>query len=157
MASRGPTKDRQGKTPWMVVLIHAPWYNSNNAHQGENESVSMKEAMEDLLYHAHVDVVFAGHVHAYERFTRVYKDKSDNCGPVHITMEMGVTVKASLQEYMDPKPDISIFREASFGHGILEVVNASHALWTGIGMIIMNQLLVTLSGYKFSSNPACKA
>lgn len=32
--------------------------------------------------------------------------------------------------YIDPKPEISLFREASFGHGELEVVNGSHALWT---------------------------
>lgn len=32
--------------------------------------------------------------------------------------------------YKDPKPEISMFREASFGHGTLEVVNATHALWT---------------------------
>lgn len=55
-------------TPWTVALIHAPWYNSNTAHQREKESVDMKAAMEGLLYQARVDVVFAGHVHAYERF-----------------------------------------------------------------------------------------
>lgn len=54
------------RTPWVVVLLHAPWYNTNNAHQGEGES--MRKAMEELLYKARVDVVFAGHVHAYERF-----------------------------------------------------------------------------------------
>ena len=32
--------------------------------------------------------------------------------------------------YIDPKPETSMFREASFGHGILEVVNATHALWS---------------------------
>lgn len=53
-------------TPWLVVLLHAPWYNTNLAHQGEGES--MREAMEELLFTARVDVVFAGHVHAYERF-----------------------------------------------------------------------------------------
>lgn len=58
----------RGKTPWTLVLIHAPWYNSNTAHQGEDESVGMKKAMEGLLYGARVDVVFSGHVHAYERF-----------------------------------------------------------------------------------------
>ncbi|URD79866.1 Calcineurin-like phosphoesterase [Musa troglodytarum] len=53
-------------TPWLVALLHAPWYNTNLAHQGEGES--MRQAMESLLYRARVDVVFAGHVHAYERF-----------------------------------------------------------------------------------------
>lgn len=54
------------RTPWVIVLLHAPWYNTNEAHQGEGES--MRQAMEELLYDARVDLVFAGHVHAYERF-----------------------------------------------------------------------------------------
>ena len=54
------------KTPWLIVLLHAPWYNTNEAHQGEGES--MRKAMESLLYNARVDLVLAGHVHAYERF-----------------------------------------------------------------------------------------
>ncbi len=54
------------KTPWVIVLLHAPWYSTNTAHQGEGDS--MRKAMEELLYNARVDVVFAGHVHAYERF-----------------------------------------------------------------------------------------
>lgn len=61
-------KVNRGITPWLVVLIHAPWYNSNYAHQGEHESVDMKKVMEEMLYKARVDVVFTGHVHAYERF-----------------------------------------------------------------------------------------
>lgn len=53
-------------TPWLFALLHAPWYNSNDAHKGEGES--MRKAMEELLYKARVDAVLAGHVHAYERF-----------------------------------------------------------------------------------------
>lgn len=56
-------------TTWVVALIHAPWYNTNKAHEGEGED--MRAAMEELLYRGHVDVVFAGHVHAYERFVSV--------------------------------------------------------------------------------------
>ncbi|XP_061336384.1 probable purple acid phosphatase 20 [Gastrolobium bilobum] len=150
-------KLNRGKTPWVVVLIHAPWYNSNTAHQGESESVSMKADMEDLLYQARVDVVYAGHVHAYERFTRVYKDKSDNCGPVHITIGDGGNREGLATKYIDPKPEISIFREASFGHGILEVVNASHALWTwhkndNEEAVASDSVWLT----SLSSNPACK-
>ena len=47
------------------MLLHVPWYNSNSAHQGEGDS--MMSAMEPLLHAAHVDIVIAGHVHAYER------------------------------------------------------------------------------------------
>ncbi|KAL1352081.1 hypothetical protein AAHE18_06G141000 [Arachis hypogaea] len=147
----------RSKTPWVVVLIHAPWYNSNQAHQGEKESVNMKAALEGLLYQARVDFVFAGHVHAYERFTRVYKDKADNCGPVHITIGDGGNREGLATNYIDPKPDISIFTEASFGHGILEVFNASHALWSwhrndnDEATASDSAWLTTLT-----SNPACK-
>lgn len=56
--------DRQ-RTPWLLVLMHVPWYNSNRAHQGEGDK--MMASMEPLLYAANVDIVLAGHVHAYER------------------------------------------------------------------------------------------
>jgi acid phosphatase type 7 len=57
-------------TPWLIVLLHAPWYNTNTAHQGEGEK--MRKVMEAVLYKSRVDVVFAGHVHAYERFVRLF-------------------------------------------------------------------------------------
>lgn len=47
------------------MLFHVPWYNSNKAHQGAGDD--MMAAMEPLLYAASVDLVLAGHVHAYER------------------------------------------------------------------------------------------
>ncbi|PKA53697.1 Purple acid phosphatase 22 [Apostasia shenzhenica] len=53
----------RSRIPWLFVLIHAPWYNMNEAHQGEGED--MRKAMEEVLYAARVDAIFAGHVHAY--------------------------------------------------------------------------------------------
>ncbi|GKB90105.1 probable purple acid phosphatase 20 [Tanacetum coccineum] len=120
----------RNRTPWLFALVHAPWYNSNLAHQGEKESTEMRDSMEGLLYNARVDIVFAGHVHAYERFTRVYKQKADKCGPVHITIGDGGNREGLASKYKDPQPIISLFREASFGHAHLQVVNASHAQWT---------------------------
>ncbi|XP_021728734.1 probable purple acid phosphatase 20 [Chenopodium quinoa] len=120
----------RNKTPWVVVLFHAPWYNTNEAHSGEYESVAMKQAMEQLLYDARVDAAFAGHVHAYERFTRVYNGTANKCGPVYITIGDGGNREGLATKYTDPKPDISLFREASFGHGQLQVVNSTHAQWT---------------------------
>lgn len=45
--------------------MHAPIYNSNEAHFKEGES--MRAAFEDWFVEYRVDVIFAGHVHAYER------------------------------------------------------------------------------------------
>ncbi|URD79865.1 Calcineurin-like phosphoesterase [Musa troglodytarum] len=128
-------------TPWLVALLHAPWYNTNLAHQGEGES--MRQAMESLLYRARVDVVFAGHVHAYERFqneseltalvqTRAYDNKANPCGPAYITIGDGGNREGLALQFdkHHKSAPLSLFREASFGHGRLKVVNGTHAHWS---------------------------
>ncbi|XP_016436922.1 purple acid phosphatase 22-like [Nicotiana tabacum] len=116
------------KTPWIFALIHAPWYNSNAAHKGEGES--MRRSMEEVLYKARVDAVFSGHVHAYERFTRVYNNKADPCGPIYVTIGDGGNREGLAMMFEKPSPSISVFREASFGHGRLKVYNKTHAHWS---------------------------
>lgn len=116
------------RTPWLVVLFHVPWYNSNKAHQGEGDD--MMASMESLLYAAGVDIVFAGHVHAYERSKRVYNGKLDSCGAVHITIGDGGNREGLAHWYINPKPEWSVFHEASFGHGELKILNSSHAFWS---------------------------
>ncbi|KAK3006867.1 hypothetical protein RJ639_015532 [Escallonia herrerae] len=151
-------------TPWLVATWHPPWYNSYKAHYREAEC--MKVAMEELLYSYGVDVVFNGHVHAYERSNRVYNYTLDPCGPVYITVgdggnreKMAIThadepgncpePSTTPDDFMagfcaynftsglasgkfcwDQQPDFSAYRESSFGHGVLEVKNETHALWT---------------------------
>ncbi|KAG0478957.1 hypothetical protein HPP92_013676 [Vanilla planifolia] len=119
--------DRE-KTPWLLVLLHAPWYNSNWAHQGEGDE--MMAAVEPLLYAAAVDIVIAGHVHAYERSERVYNGQLDSCGSMHITIGDGGNREGLAFRYKFPKPEWSVFREASFGHGELNIVNATDAFWS---------------------------
>ncbi|XWS09809.1 hypothetical protein CRYUN_Cryun39dG0021100 [Craigia yunnanensis] len=122
------------KTHWLVVLLHVPWYNSNNAHQCEGDG--MMAAMEPLLYAAGVDILLAGHVHAYERSNRVNNGKSDPCGAVHITIGDGGNKEDVQVEhhacilYLHPQPEWSLFHEASFGHGELKIVNSTRAFWS---------------------------
>ncbi|KAI7727236.1 hypothetical protein M8C21_004224 [Ambrosia artemisiifolia] len=35
-----------------------------------------------------------------------------------------------MNRYKDPSPEWSVFREASFGHGELKIVNSTHAFWS---------------------------
>ncbi|KAH7683084.1 Acid phosphatase protein [Dioscorea alata] len=151
-------------TPWLIATWHPPWYSTYKAHYREAEC--MRVEMEELLYSYGVDVVFNGHVHAYERSNRVYNFSLDSCAPLHIMVGDGgnrekMAIKhaddpgecpdplTTPDEYMggfcafnfttgpaagkfcwDRQPDFSAYRESSFGHGILEVKNETHALWT---------------------------
>ncbi|CAL8470424.1 g9966 [Coccomyxa elongata] len=117
----------RGRTPWVIVAMHAPWYNSNKAHQHEVDD--MLEAMEEVLFQHGVDVVFAGHVHAYERGHRTYKGERHECGPVYINIGDGGNREGLAETYDDPQPGWSAYREASYGHGVFDLKNATHALW----------------------------
>jgi len=56
-------------TPWVFVLMHAPWYSSYASHYRELECMRLE--LEGVLAAGSVDAVFSGHVHAYERTSRV--------------------------------------------------------------------------------------
>ncbi|KAJ6691176.1 PURPLE ACID PHOSPHATASE [Salix koriyanagi] len=152
-------------TPWLVAVWYPPWYSTFKAQYREAEC--MRVEMEDLLYEHGVDIVFNGHVHAYERSNRVYNYSLDPCGPVYITVgnggsreDIAVTHADDPDECPEPsttadldigggfcgfnftsgpgagsfcwdrQPEYSAYRESSFGHGILEVKNETHALWS---------------------------
>ncbi|KAK6914223.1 Calcineurin-like phosphoesterase domain, ApaH type [Dillenia turbinata] len=150
-------------TPWLVAAWHPPWYNSYSSHYQEFEC--MRQEMEELLYTYGVDIVFSGHVHAYERMNRVYNYTLDSNGPVYITVGDGGNIEQVDVDFADDlgkcpsagdnkpefggvchinftsgsakgkfcwdkQPDWSAYRESSFGHGILEVINSTYALWT---------------------------
>ncbi|XP_041999095.1 bifunctional purple acid phosphatase 26-like isoform X1 [Salvia splendens] len=126
--------DRE-KTPWLIVLMHAPIYNSNQAHFLEAES--MKVVFESWFCHYKVDVIFAGHVHAYERSYRISSiqsnvsssPSSDKSAPVYITVGDGGNQEGLANRFRDPQPDYSAFREASYGHSTLEIKNRTHAFY----------------------------
>ncbi len=105
-----------------------PWYSSNTAHKGEGEP--MRQSIEPLLYANKVNAVFAGHVHAYERSVPVYNNTLTPDAPVYIVIGDGGNREGLAPNYVNPAPAWSAFRQASYGHGIIDVVNSTHALWT---------------------------
>ncbi|GMY33925.1 purple acid phosphatase 15 isoform X1 [Fagus crenata] len=91
----------RSKTPWLVAAWHPPWFSSYKAHYREVEC--MRVAMEELLYSHGVDIVFNGHVHAYERSNRVYNYNLDPCGPVYIMVgDGGNREKMAIEHADDP-------------------------------------------------------
>ncbi|CAH9083243.1 unnamed protein product [Cuscuta epithymum] len=124
------------ETAWLIVLMHCPMYSSNMHHYMEGES--MRVLYEPLFVQYKVDVVFAGHVHSYERSIRVsniaYDIENGQCSPakdgsapVYITIGDGGNSEGLAIEMRQPQPSYSAYREASFGHGMLDIKNRTHA------------------------------
>lgn len=111
-------------SPWILVGMHAPWYNSNYNHQGEGEE--MRKVMEPILYQHGVDAVISGHVHAYERSEHVYDYQVDECGPVHLNVGDGGNREGLDFDYYK-QPAWSALREPSFGHGVIDLLDETHA------------------------------
>ncbi|XP_010530813.1 PREDICTED: purple acid phosphatase 10 [Tarenaya hassleriana] len=132
-------KVNRSETPWLIVLTHSPWYNSYNYHYMEGET--MRVMFESWFVKYKVDLVFSGHVHAYERSERVsniaYNVVNGICtpvkdlsAPVYITIGDGGNLEGLATNMTEPQPAYSSFREASFGHAVLSIKNRTHA-WYG--------------------------
>ena len=111
-----------------AVCYHQPMYNSNTAHA--NDGAGIKAALELTFYNIGVDISFSGHVHAYERNHRVYNGQRDAKAPVYITIGDGGNREGLYTKWKNPQPAYSAFRQASYGHGELQVFNATHMFWS---------------------------
>lgn len=105
-------------------------YNSNTAHYKTTEEEGFRTSgAEAMLFEAGLDAMFAGHVHAYERTFGVYDNALAPCGPVYVTIGDGGNREGLASGWHEPQPAWSAFREASYGHGTLELASASEATW----------------------------
>ena len=112
-------------------MMHCPWYNSNTAHYIEFQIVDMRDSMESLFYKYKVNVVFAGHVHAYERSFPVYQNVTTKDGPVYINIGDGGNREGHANTFQPgPAPSWSAFRNGTqYGHGRLVMKDSSALKW----------------------------
>mgnify|MGYP001332669536 CR=1 FL=1 len=116
--------------PWVIVVMHCPWYNSNTAHQNEKQTGLMKETIEEVFYKYRVNLVITGHVHAYERTYPVYQDKPNSMGPTYITIGDGGNIEGHASKYENTQPSWSAYRNGTqYGYGTLEISNSSRMYW----------------------------
>ncbi|KAM3220312.1 purple acid phosphatase 2 isoform X1 [Capsicum annuum] len=127
------------ETPWLFVVVHAPLYNSYNNHYMEGET--MRVVYEQWFVKYKVDMVFAGHVHAYERTERIsnvaYNIVNEECtpipdqsAPIYITIGDGGNLEGLATNMTEPQPNYSAFREASYGHATIAIQNRYHAVYS---------------------------
>ncbi|XP_030482054.2 bifunctional purple acid phosphatase 26 [Cannabis sativa] len=128
----------RSETPWLIVVMHVPLYNSDQVHYMEGEG--MRAVFESWFVQSKADFIFAGHVHAYERSYRIsniYYNVStgdrypvpDKSAPVYLTVGDGGNQEGLAGRFWDPQPEYSAFREASYGHSTLEIKNRTHAFY----------------------------
>lgn len=116
-------------TPWVIIVMHCPWYNSNSAHQAEKQAELMKASMEPLFKKHKVNIVIAGHVHAYERSYPVYQNNVEDDGIVYITIGDGGNYEGHASTYLE-QPAWSAYRNGTqYGHAELTLVNEEKMMW----------------------------
>lgn len=116
-------------TPWVVVVMHGPWYNSNTGHYEETQTVMMRDSMEGLFYKYKVNIAFAGHVHAYERTYPVFNNATVPDGTVFVTIGDGGNHEGHADTYYE-QPEWSAYRNGTqFGHGEMVVEDRDRLVW----------------------------
>ena len=119
----------RNNTPWVIVVMHCPWYSSNVKHYDDKQTILMRDSMEELFYKYNVNIVFSGHVHAYERTYPVFKNKTDIYGTVYVTIGDGGNLEGLDYKYYD-QPKWSAFRNGTqYGHGTLTLLDKKRLLW----------------------------
>jgi hypothetical protein len=118
------------ETPWVLVVMHCPWYNSNTAHVGEQQAVIMRDAMEPLFYKYHVNFVMTGHVHAYERSHPVFQNQTVSDGVMYVTIGDGGNAEGHAISYSPEPPAWSAFRNGTqYGHAELSLLSPEKMQW----------------------------
>lgn len=119
-------------TPWVLVTIHVPIYNTFGLHLHDLQIKAAKEHLEPLFVQYHVNVVFTGHIHAYLRTANVAMDEVTETGPLHITIGAGGRNCDAPFKSEEPEPWV-VQRDASiYGYGKFQIFNATHAEWRWI-------------------------
>ncbi len=116
-------------SPWLIIVMHCPWYSSNTNHYGDTQTVLMRESMEDLFYKYGVNIVFNGHVHDYERSYPVYKNITNRHGTVYVTIGNAGNLEGLDSHYYE-QPSWSAFRNGNeYGYGLLTIFNEKKMYW----------------------------
>ena len=113
-------------TPWVFVFLHCPLHQSNKIHQVSkemNEQLTQKWA-EPLFKKYNVDMVLAGHVHAYQRTKRI----PTGTGPVYITIGDGGNHE-KLYDQFSPESWSAYHNGEHYGSGQIRILNEKEVEW----------------------------
>ncbi len=116
-------------TPWIIIIMHCPWYSSNINHYTDKQTIEMRDNMENLFNKYKVNIVFNGHVHDYERTYPVYKNITNTYGTIYITIGNAGNLEGLDNKYIE-KPEWSAYRNGTeYGYGTLTILNDKIMYW----------------------------
>ncbi|KAH9118115.1 hypothetical protein AeMF1_008574 [Aphanomyces euteiches] len=112
--------------------------------------------LEDLYYKYNVNVVFGGHVHAYERTAPIYKNKINNDkGTIHITIGAGGNFEGHAGPLLTPLSDWSLSsNNVTYGAGQL-VATKSCFTWAWYADLDGNRTADDISAFDTFSLGDC--
>lgn len=122
------------QTPWVLVTIHVPLYNTFQAHQQKDlQIVAARQHLEPLFVQYSVNVIFSGHVHAYQRTKNVAFGTPTVSGPTYLTVGASGR-QCCLTPFVSEIPErwVAARDGTHYGYGQLAIYNRTHAKWEWI-------------------------
>jgi len=134
-------------TPWLVVEMHRPMYNSELVNWlNPMVSEGMQNEIEDLLHHYETDLVLSGHYHSYFRSCNgLYAYECDKGGTTYITVGTGGAPLDANTTLLIPNTHTEYFDREHFGVGRASVYNATSLHWefVAVGGDVIDELWLT--------------
>ena len=116
-------------TPWVIAVLHTPVYNTFAVHRHDLQIFAARLHIEPLLTKHNVNMVFTGHIHAYQRTANVVNGTVDASGPVHITVGAGGRQCEAPFYSEEPEPWVRVRDATIYGYGMFHIFNRTHAQW----------------------------
>lgn len=121
------------RTPWVIVTIHTPLYTTfEKKHLDDLQMAVARQNLEPLFVAYSVNVVFSGHVHAYLRTSGVAYGEPNVKGPIYIIAGATGHHAAGSFSWTGPEAWVQVRDATYFGHGMLRIQNATHAVWSWV-------------------------
>mmetsp|Transcript_14786 Transcript_14786/g.23127 ORF Transcript_14786/g.23127 Transcript_14786/m.23127 type:complete len:679 (-) Transcript_14786:102-2138(-) len=119
-------------TPWLLVTMHCPMYNTFALHTKDIQMKKAREILEPLFVKHKVNVVFAGHIHAYMRTPTVINGTVDVTGPMNIIIGDGGRKAFAPFQREEPEEWVAVRDSTYYGYGTFDLINRTHAQWEWI-------------------------
>ena len=123
--------DRE-RTPWVLLTMHPPIYNTFALHHHDPQIFAAREHLEPLMIEHHVNIIFTGHIHAYQRTDYVAFNATIPTGPMHITIGAGGRACAAPFTNKEPEQWLMKRDATMYGYGRFVIENATFAEWQWI-------------------------